>query len=71
MSYTDILKGQRVDQLGQDVFFYHRLGQVIAVVGQAAQSQRRRLLDAGDHIQQEGTQHRHHTCRRGEEFDTR
>ncbi|TNN59506.1 hypothetical protein EYF80_030321 [Liparis tanakae] len=48
---------QRVDQLGQDVLLHHHLGQVIAVVCQAAHSQSRRLLNAGDRIQHEGAQH--------------
>lgn len=58
---TDVLRGQRVDQLGQDVFLHHSLSQVIAVVGQPAQSESCCLLDAGDHIQHQRTQHGHHT----------
>lgn len=42
---THVLLGERVDELGQDLVAHHGLGQVVRVVGQAAQRQRRRLLD--------------------------
>lgn len=58
---TDVLLSQRLDQLREDVFLHHSLGQIITVVCQAAQSQSCCLLDAGDHIQHQGTEQGHDT----------
>lgn len=55
--------------MGKNLFLHHLLGQVKAVVGQAAQSQGSCVLDAGDHVQEQGLQQGDHPWKKAENME--
>lgn len=58
---TYVLLGEGVDELGKDLVGDDGLGEFVGVVGEAAQSERSRLLNGGHVVEEEGSQESHHT----------
>ncbi len=63
ISYYDtyVLLGEWVDQLRKNLIWDDGLGQLVRVVGKTAECECSWLLDAGNVIQQEGSQEGHNT----------
>jgi hypothetical protein len=55
-----VLLGERVHELREDLVRDDGLGQLVVVVGEAAERERGRLLDTGDVVQKERAQQLHH-----------
>lgn len=58
---TYVLLGEGVDELGQDFVGDNGFSELIGVVGESAEGEGCRLLDAGDVIEEKGAEESHHT----------